>query len=172
DPDYALAHNNLGALLEVTGRADEAQAHFERAVALRPDNVEARSNLAQLLSNRGRAAAAAEQFRAVLALRADHVQALAGLAWIQATAADPALRNPEEAIHRAERAVDLTSRHDVVALDALAAAYASAGRYDAAARIARLGLDAATLAGQTAVAAQFRQRLELYRSGQSLRLPQ
>ncbi|HMF96610.1 MAG TPA: tetratricopeptide repeat protein [Vicinamibacterales bacterium] len=172
DPDYSLAHNNLGALLEVTGRMDEAQAHFERAVALRPDNIEARSNLAQLLSNHGRAAAAAEQFRAVLALRADHVQALAGLAWIQATAADPALRNPEEAIHRAERAVDLTSGHDVVALDALAAAYASAGRYDAAARIARLGLDAATLAGQTAAAAQFRQRLELYRSGQSLRLPQ
>src|SRR5262249_41778635 len=104
-------------------------------------------------------------------LRPDHVPALAGLAWIQATAADPALRNPNEAIHRAERAADLTSHRDVVSLDALAAAYACAGRYEDAARIARIGLDAATLAGQAAVAAQFRQRFELYRSGQSLRLP-
>jgi tetratricopeptide (TPR) repeat protein len=172
DPDYALAHNNLGALLQVNGRADEAMGHFERAVALRPDNIEARSNLGQLLSNRGQAAAAAAQFRAVLALRTDHAQALAGLAWIQATAADPALRNPDEAVRRAERAVDLTNRRDVVALDALAAAYASAARYEEAARTARLGLEAATLAGQTLVAAQFRQRLELYQKGQSIRLPQ
>jgi Tfp pilus assembly protein PilF len=172
DPDYALAHNNLGALLEVTGRLDDARAHFERAVALRPDNVEARSNLAQLLSNRGQPAAAAGQFRAVLALRPDHVQALAGLAWIQATAADPALRNPDEAVQRAERAVDLTNRRDVVALDALAAAYASAGRFDDAVRTANVGLDVATRAGQTAVGAQFRQRIDLYRAGQSLRLPQ
>ena len=172
DPDYALAHNNLGALLQVIGRADEAMIHFERAVALRPDNVEARANLAQLLSNTGRPSAAAAQFRAVLALRPDHVQALSGLAWIQATAADAALRNPDEAVRGAERAVDLTARRDVAALDALAAAYAAAGRYEDAARIARIGLDAAMLAGQTSVAAQFRQRLEVYRSGQSLHLPQ
>jgi Flp pilus assembly protein TadD len=171
DPDYGLAHNNLGALLELSGRPEEALSHFERAVALRPDNIEARSNLAQLLSNRGKSGAAAEQFHAVLAQRADHVPALAGLAWIQATAADPALRNPAEAIQRAERAVDLTGRRDVVALDALAAAYASAGRFDDAVRLARLGLDMAMVAGQTAVAAQFRQRLELYRSGQPVRLP-
>jgi tetratricopeptide (TPR) repeat protein len=171
DPDYALAHNNLGALLQVTGRVEEALTHFERAVALRPDNVEARSNLAQLLSNRGQAAAAAEQFRAVLARRTDHVQALAGLAWIQATAADPALRNPDEAVRRAERAVHLTSSRDLVALDALAAAYASAGRYDDAARTARQGLEAAMVARQTSVAAQFRQRIVLYQSGQALHLP-
>ncbi|HXI28545.1 MAG TPA: hypothetical protein VNG89_08985, partial [Vicinamibacterales bacterium] len=138
----------------------------------RPDNVEARANLAQLLSNTGRASAAAAQFRAVLALRPDHLQALSGLAWIQATAADAALRNPDEAVRGAERAVDLTARRDVAALDALAAAYAAAGRYEDAARIARIGLDAAMLAGQTSVAAQFRQRLEVYRSGQSLHLPQ
>jgi hypothetical protein len=59
----------------------------------------------------------------------------------------------------------------VVALDALAAAYASASRYDDAARTARLGLERANLAGQTLVAAQFRQRLEVYQKGESLRLP-
>jgi tetratricopeptide (TPR) repeat protein len=171
DPEYAQAHNNLGALLQLSGRADEALAHFERAVALRPDNVEARANLGQLLSNRGQSAAAGDQFRAVLAARADHVQALAGLAWIEATSADPALRDPQDAMRRAERAVELTNRHDVVALDALAAAYAAAGRYADAAQTATLGLQTATSAGQTAVAAQFRQRLALYQKGESLHIP-
>jgi tetratricopeptide (TPR) repeat protein len=171
DPEYAQAHNNLGALLQLSGRTDEALTHFERAVVLRPDNVEARANLGQLLSNRGQSAAAADQFRAVLAARADHVQALAGLAWIEATSADAGLRNPQNAVQRAERAVELTKRRDVVALDALAAAYAAAGRYDDAAQTATLGLQTATSAGQTAVAAQFRQRLALYQKGESLRLP-
>ena len=53
DPDYAQAHNNLGALLQVAGSRMQALAHYRRAVALRPDNVEARANLGQLLSNRG-----------------------------------------------------------------------------------------------------------------------
>jgi len=171
DPDYAQAHNNLGALLQLSGRTEEALVHFERAIALRPDNVEARANLGQLLSNRGQSAAAAEQFRAVLAARGDHVQALAGLAWIEATSADAVLRNPRDAVQRGERAVELTGRHDVVALDALAAAYAAAGRYDDAAQTATLGLQTATNAGQAAVAAQFRQRLALYQKGESLRLP-
>ena len=171
DPEYAQAHNNLGALLQLSGRDDEALTHFQRAVALRPDNVEARANLAQFLSNRGQAAAAAEQFRAVLAQRGDHTQALAGLAWIQATSTDPRLRNPNEAVQRAERAVDLTTRRDVVALDALAAAYAAAGRYEDAARTARLGFQVAIRTGQPIVAAQFQQRIDLYQKGQSLRLP-
>jgi len=171
DPDYAAAHNNLGALLQVAGRVDQAQAHFERAIALRPDNVEAQANLAQLFSNRGRFADAARHFDAVLALRADHVQALAGLAWIRATASDGALRDPAAAVRLAERAADLTSRSDLVVVDALAAAYAAAGRYDDAVRTARAGLDAATRGGQTEIAAQFRQRIDRYAAGQPLRLP-
>jgi len=58
-----------------------------------------------------------------------------------------------------------------MALDALAAAYASSGRYEDAVRVARSGLELSLAAGQTAVAAQFRQRLELYQKGQPFRLP-
>jgi len=172
DPEYSIAHNNLGGLLQLGGRLDEAQAHFERAVALRPDNVEAQANLAQLLSNRGRFAAAAAHFGAVLALRPDHVQALAGLAWIRATSADAAIRNADEAVRLGERADGLTDHRDLATLDALAAAYASASRYEDAVRTARLGLDIATRAGQIAAAAQFRQRVDLFQSGQPLRVPQ
>jgi len=171
DPDYAQAHNNLGAQLQVIGRPGQALDHYRRAVALRPDNIESRTNLGQLLSNQGEVSEAADQFSEALALRAEHPQALAGLAWIRATSWDPALRDPGEAVRLAERAAAATRNQDVVSLDALAAAYASAERYEDAIRVARMGLALAVSAGQTKVAAQFRQRLELYERRQPVRMP-
>ena len=171
DPDYAQAHNNLGALLQLGGQADAALEHSRRAAVLRPDNVEARANLGQLLSIQGHPAEAAAQFVAALALNAGNVQSLAGLAWIQATASDPELRNAGEAVQLAERAAEATRHRDVTVLDALAAAYASAGRYEEAISVASMGLELAVSAGQTPVAAQFRQRLELYGMHQPLRMP-
>ena len=171
DPAYAQAHNNLGALLQIGGRQEEALQHFRRAAALRPDNVESHANLGQLLSIRGRAAEAAAQFAEALALRGDNVQALAGLAWIRATASDPALRDAVEGIRLAERADEATRHQDVTTLDALSAAYAAGGRFEEAIRVARTGLNLATIAGQVTIAAQFRQRIELYQKGQALRLP-
>ena len=171
DPDYAQAHNNLGALLQLSGQEDAAIDHYRRAAALRPDNVESHTNLGHLLAVRGRAAEAAAQFSEALALRGDNVQALAGLAWIRATAADPSLRDATQALRLAEHADEASRHQDVTAIDALAAAYAAAGRYDDALRVARAGLALATAAGTTSVAQQFRQRVELYQKGQPLRIP-
>jgi Flp pilus assembly protein TadD len=169
DPDYAQAHNNLGAVLQTLGRSDEARNHYRRAVALRPDNIEAHVNLAHLLSQDGRAAEAVGEFQAALALRPDDAQALGGLAWIRATAAEASLRNATEAVTLAERAAVLTQRRDLSALDALAAAYASAKRFGEAVEVARSAIAQATLLGHPAVAAQFRERLALYQKGQPYR---
>jgi tetratricopeptide (TPR) repeat protein len=171
DPDYAQAHNNLGALLQLAGQPDAALEHYRRAAALRPDNVEAHTNLGQLLSNRGRLVEAVAQFTAALGLSADNLQALGGLAWIRATTADPALRDAAEALRLAERADRAGGHQDVTAIDALAAAYAAAGRYDEAIAAAQRGLSLALSSGRTAAAAQFRQRVELYQTGQPLRIP-
>jgi tetratricopeptide (TPR) repeat protein len=172
DPDYAQAHNNLGALLQLAGDSGAALDHYRRAATLRPDNVEARTNLGQLLSNQGRAAEAAAQFTEALALDRDNIQALAGLAWVRATAADPSQRDPADAIRLAERADSAKGHRDITAIDALAAAYAAAGRFEDAIRVAREGLDLSMASGQSAVAAQFRQRVDLYQKRQPLRMPQ
>jgi tetratricopeptide (TPR) repeat protein len=171
DPGYAQAHNNLAAMLQLAGRVDEALDHFRRAVALRPDNVEAHDNLAHLLSREGHAKEAVAEFERALALKGDDPQALSGLAWIRATAADASLRDAPRAIALAERAAALTSRRDLSTLDALAAAYASEGRYDEAVAVARTAIAQAIAAGQAAAAAQFRERLDLYQKGQPYRSP-
>src|SRR5262249_44838362 len=158
DPQYAQAHNNLGALLQVAGRTAQARTEYERAIALRPDNVEARANLGQLLSNLGDVSGAATQFSAVLDLRPDHVQALTGLAWIRASAVDGALRNGDESVRLAERAAALTRNRDPAALDALAAAYACVGRFPDAIRVARSGLELALAAGPICAAPPVRPR--------------
>jgi len=169
DPDYAQAHNNLGALLRLAGRVDEAREQFERAVALRPDNLDAALNLAQTLSAQGDAAAAAARFRTILVAHPDDPRALSGLAWIRATASNAADRDADQALQLSERAATLTRHQDVSVLDALAAAYATAGRFDEAVATARAGIELATASGQPAIAAQFRQRLELYQKGQPYR---
>jgi len=171
DPDYAQAHNNLGALLHLAGRTEEAAEHYRRAIARRPDSVEAHTNLGLLLSSEGRTSEAVVELRTALRLAADGAQALAGLAWIRATAADASLRNPDEAVALAERAASLSGRRDISVLDALAAAYAAAGRFDEAVAVATAGVDAAAAAGATDVAARFRERLDLYKRRQTYRIP-
>jgi tetratricopeptide (TPR) repeat protein len=171
DPGYAQAHNNLGALLQMTGRFEEALAHYQRAVALRADNVDAVTNLGQLLSTLGRPADAVDRFRAAIVMDPRNAQALSGLAWIRATSWDPALRDASEAVALAERAAVATERRSVSALDALAAAYAAAGRYDEAVGAARSGIALASAAGQTEAAAQFALRLQLYQDRKPYRMP-
>jgi tetratricopeptide (TPR) repeat protein len=162
DPDYAQAHNNLGAVLQLSGRSSEAIAHYERAIALRPDSLDARLNLGQLLSSVARSAEAAVQFRAVLDARPDQPQALAGLAWILATTADSSLRNVDKSVDLAERADTLTGRSNVSVIDALAAAYAAAGRFEDAVATVDRGIKIATDGRLDAAATLLRQRRDLY----------
>ena len=171
DPAYAQAHNNLGAVLQALGRTAEALDHFRRAVTLRPDNFDARVNLARLLSSEGKAADAIAQFNEAVALKNDDAAALSGLAWLRATAADESLRNATQAMALAERAAALTDRKDLSVLDALAAAYAAAGRFDEAVETVQAAVSLAESKGLTDVAARFRERLSLYQQRRPYRFP-
>ncbi len=65
--DNHIAHNNLGALLEDSGRHAEALAHLREAVRLRPDEVLIRRNLARTLVSLGRRAEALKEYEWILA---------------------------------------------------------------------------------------------------------
>jgi tetratricopeptide (TPR) repeat protein len=118
----------------------------------------------------GQSQEALVHFRAALSRRADWPVPLSESAWILATSTDPKLRDPAEAIRLAERAAELTSRRDPVVLDALAAAYASAGDWDRATATAEAAIALAAERSRE-LAEDISKRLALYRRRQPSRAP-
>jgi tetratricopeptide (TPR) repeat protein len=159
-PDYALAHNNLGDALLRAGRTSEALQRFREALRLDPSYAEAHFNLGSALNAQGCPQESIVEFRRAVDLQPDLTPALVELAWLLASARDTALRDPDQAMRLAERAVNLTARGDANALDVLAAAQAAAGRFDVAIETAGTAL---ALAPPQALATAIRQRQALYR---------
>jgi spermidine synthase len=87
------------------------------------------------------------------------------LAWKLATCRDPRLRDVEQALRLAEEANRLSGGRHPVVLDTLAAAYAAAGRFDAAVAAAERAGQAAAADGSDELADQIAGRLGLYRRG-------
>jgi len=89
------------------------------------------------------------------------------LAWILATHADAAIRQPAEAIRLARQAAVLTKHRNPYVRNTLAAAYASAGQFARAAKVAESALEMARATHNEALAADTLEQLELYRKGKS-----
>jgi Flp pilus assembly protein TadD len=137
EPSLPEARNNLGAALWRKGELLRAERELNEAIRLRPDYAEAYFNLGHAAVRDRRLADAAGHFRKAAALKDDWVVALTTAAWVLSTAGDGTVRAPAEAVPLAERAARLTNRRDARALDVLAVAYASAGRFDDAVATAR-----------------------------------
>lgn len=109
-PDNAGAWVDLGNLLQMDGRVDEAEAAYRRALEISPDQVGARFNLALLLQGRGASSAAYREYKRVLKIEPKHAWAHYQLgtlheaagretsaihAYAKAFALDPRLRFPD-----------------------------------------------------------------------------
>jgi len=74
-PSGARGHQILATVLQQRGRADEADAHFARAVALDPNYVSAHYGWGVALLDRGRIAEAIAQFETAVRLAPSHADA-------------------------------------------------------------------------------------------------
>ncbi|MHC4971515.1 MAG: tetratricopeptide repeat protein [Planctomycetota bacterium] len=110
-PDYFEARYNLGLAFAAKGRLDEAIAAYREAIRLKPDYFEARYNLGLALATKGRLDEAIAAYREVIRLKPDHVRAHNALAWLRATAVDEHVRDVNEAVTLAARAVKLQPRN-------------------------------------------------------------
>lgn len=161
DPTHAGAHNNVGQLLMARGELDQARPYLERSVHLNAGAADAHYNLGLVTQALGDWPTSVRHLRIAVDIRPEWTAALTALAWALAAAPIDALRHPQQAVVVAERAAALAAGRSADTLDALAAAYAAAGRFDRA--LATIA-DALTLAAGTAAEGALRERLALYQA--------
>jgi tetratricopeptide (TPR) repeat protein len=163
DPNLAVAHRGRARALHLLGQLDEAADHFDAAVQLVPNDAYAISSRADLLTDMGRYTDAAAGYDEAIRLQPKSCQSYSSSAWLLATCPDSSVRNPELAIERAKKAIELCGKEDAVGLDTLAAAQASAGEFDSAAQSVSKALAMAP-ADERSV---YQERLELYQHGKA-----
>jgi len=168
DGEDAETRYRLGSLLIQRGSVDEALEHFEEALRLKPDFVSKIKALARTWMQKGRPNWTAALYGTVLEFAPDDVESLAGLGFVLAACPDEELRDGEEAVRLATRAAELTNHRNASVLDALAAAYAQAGRFPDAIRTARQAIQLTRDAGNEPLARQIEQRMRLYLQSQPI----
>jgi tetratricopeptide (TPR) repeat protein len=169
NPDSPVTHYGMGDLRLKQGNAGDAALHFRAALKSRPDYPEARYQLATILAGQGQTPEALDHLREAVRLKPDWLEALNNLAWLLATQPEARLRNGPEAVRLAAHAVELTRTNNPGTLDTLAAAYAEAGRYPAAAEAAQKAANLAQAAGQKELASVIRLRWQSYQAGKPFR---
>ncbi|MGE3311396.1 MAG: tetratricopeptide repeat protein [Limisphaerales bacterium] len=143
---FATALRNRGFALLSAGKAIAALEDFRRGIEV----------YARLVGGEGRRD-----------LSPQFAKFLTSLAWIQATHADPAIRDGPRARDYALRACQLTDWKILAPIEALAASCAETGDYAGAVRWQERVIELAPVAARPS----HRARLELYRSGQPHRTP-
>jgi tetratricopeptide (TPR) repeat protein len=147
----------------------DSQSLFSHALEVTEQNHIAHAFLGAAHAERGETAETIRHYREAVRIRPDFRTAANNLAWLLATTRDASLRDPALAVSLAESAAAPPAPANAAVLDTLAAAYAAAGRYGEAARVAEQALLQAEAAGPAALAAQIRERLALYRAGRPYR---
>jgi hypothetical protein len=166
-PDAPEPRMELGLALLQLERFAEAEAQLRRALQLGSDAAPLHAALAVAASAQGRPRDAIRHGREALRRDPNLLPAANNLAWLLATSEDAELRDPEESIRIARRALQSTGGESPGILDTLAAGYAAAGRYAEAIAVAERAESLALGRGADELAAEIRQHLERYRAGQA-----
>jgi tetratricopeptide (TPR) repeat protein len=161
-PESAELYRGRGIAHQRLGSFDEAAADFDRSLKLAPDDADTYTQRGNLAAERGDFEPAVNDLQRAIAIDPNWAEAYRSLAWLHATCPDARYRDPQQAIAAAEEAAKLSPPTDCFALDALAAAHASAGNFEEAARIAQQAIASAP----PDYAELLRQRLALYEQGQ------
>jgi predicted Zn-dependent protease len=150
----------LASLLARRGRTDEANAQFQKAMALAPNDPGVRYSYTLFLTRIGQVGTARQELEDNLRRSPQHVPTLLQLGWLLATRDE--IRNGNRAMQVAAEGFNLLHRKTAASLDVLAAACAAAGNFDQAVLFATEGVDHAVVEKKAALATALRERRELY----------
>lgn len=104
-PDSAEAYNDLGVILWKLGRREEAAQSTRRALELRPTPGAAK-NLATMRAQLGDRAGQIDALRQAVQLDPSNPERMQQLAWVLSTAPEDSLRNGNEALTLAQKAIN------------------------------------------------------------------
>jgi tetratricopeptide (TPR) repeat protein len=130
-PDMAEARCNLGNALTEQGKLDEAIGSYEHALRLNSDLAPAHFNLGRTLARQGKWAEAIAHMQEAIRLKPNNAAARATLARELAKCPDSNLRNPQQAVEHARKAVELMPS-DAGSWNALGVVHYRNGEWNAA----------------------------------------
>ncbi|MCP5066705.1 MAG: tetratricopeptide repeat protein [bacterium] len=159
-PTYDTARIELAILLASKGQLAAARAELAGVQTSRRNDAETQAALGLVADRMGEHRTAIGHYRAAQKADPRNLEVSNNLAWLLATAHDFKLREPETAVRLAERTLS-QEPGNASFLDTLAAAYASASRYEDASTTQLRAIEALTDKKQEP---DFLRRLEGYRA--------
>jgi tetratricopeptide (TPR) repeat protein len=170
-PQVAQTYNQLGIAHGMLREFEKAIQSFEKALEIDGELSDSHLNLAMIYEEMGQHELAVRHYRHRLKLPDPPINVTVKLAWILATSPDETVRNPQEAVRLAEIGANSTNRSIPIVLDRLAAAYAAAGKFEAAIATSEQAVQLADQKQQTSMAREMESRLSLYRQKLPYRQP-
>ena len=156
---------NTGVALILAGDVDHGLKLVQEASTRRPEDAQGRYDIAMELIRLKRSPEAINWLGQAIKIDPEWYEPYQILAWVAATHPDPKVRQPPLAIEAGKRACELTENKSAKALDAYAAARASAGQFSDAIKLASTAKELAESGMQTQTAAGIARRIEGYRQG-------
>jgi tetratricopeptide (TPR) repeat protein len=167
--EFGDAQSNLGIAMLQKGKVEEAVMHLQKASELSPGKVQIQYNLGAAFYLGGKVPEALAHWREGLRVDPDNAPLLRQTAWVLATSPQASVRNGAEAVELAERAVRASGGRDPAILDALAAAYAEAGRFPEAVQTTHRALALAIEQNLRPLAEGLKARMALYEANTPFR---
>ncbi len=163
EPTSPEAYNNRGVLHRLLAKYPEAIADYNKAIELFSKYADAHANRGFALRQQGQYEESKADFEKALTFDPLSAEIANDVAWLYATCPDEKIRDPERAIKLADQACSATDKKNGQYLDTLAAAFASAGKFEVAIKV---GEEALKLLEGDLLATEAHARLELYRKNQ------
>ena len=165
DSKFATAYVGLGRVCHMLGRWDDAIEYFNSAVELEPNSPDIVCSRGDLHADMGNYGAALTDYARTIELDPEFAHAYRNGAWLLATCPDEEYRDPENAVLGAQQALEYSYGDRHVALDTLAAAYASNGQFEEAIATLHQAVELAPTEAKLA----YQSRLELYQANEPFR---
>lgn len=162
NPDDSAAYAGRGIALSALGDTKNALKDLNHVVRLQPENAQAYVDRADLYAALGNWERAAGDYRVAISLDDTMGRAYQNVAWMMATCPEKRFRNPDLAVRAAQRAIQLDGEN-YLALDTLAAAYASVGKFKDATNAQQKAIAAAPTGDRSDLS----RRLALYQEKRS-----